>query len=156
MLAMEHTDVTVCGMNALVCGYGRIGSLLARMLERLGANVTVAARRDETLCEISLAGFRSVRIGTDGMNEAVRNCDVIFNTVPTVIFSEKMLTGLKNKPLYIEIASSPGGIDPSLARAVGLEIVFAPSLPGKYSPISAGKYIFETVSDVLAERGIYI
>lgn len=154
MIAMEHTDITVKGMKALVCGYGRIGSLLALMLDKLGADVTVGARRDETLCEVSLMGYSAIRLGGDGreLSEAVRNSDVIFNTVPSVIFTEKVLSEVKNKPLYIEIASSPGGIDLSAARDAGIDTVIAPSLPGKYSPVSAGGYIFETISDILSER----
>ncbi len=156
MIAMEHTDVTVKGMRALITGYGRIGSLLANMLDKLGAEVTVAARRDETLCEISMRGIRAVRIDSDGcaLEEAANNCQVIFNTVPGVIFTEKILKQIKGKPLYIEIASSPGGIDLYAARDAGIDTVFAPSLPGKYSPVSAGKYIFETISDILTERRI--
>ncbi len=154
MIAMEHTEITVKGMKALVTGYGRIGSLLADMLDKLGAEVTVGARRDETLCELSLMGFKAIRLGGDSTElvEAASNCDVIFNTVPNVIFTEKVLKKVKNKPLYVEIASSPGGIDLTAARDVGLETIFAPSLPGKYSPISAGKYVFETIYEILFER----
>lgn len=154
MIAMEHTDITVKGMKALVTGYGRIGSILTDMLDKLGADVTVGARRDETLCELSLMGYKAIRLCGDSIEliEAVNNCDVIFNTVPSVILTEKVLNKVKNKPLYIEIASSPGGIDLTAARDVGLETIFAPSLPGKYSPISAGKYVFETICEILIER----
>ena len=156
MIAMEHTDVTVKGMRTLITGYGRIGSLLADMLDKLGAHVTVAARRDETLCEISMRGINAVRIDGNGnaLAEAANNCQVIFNTVPSVIFTEKVLKQVKRKPLYIEIASSPGGVDLYAARDAGIETVFAPSLPGKYSPISAGGYVFETVFHILTERRI--
>ncbi len=158
MIAMEHTDITVKDMKALVCGYGRIGSLLASMLHKLGAHVTVAARRDETLCEISMDGYRAVRIGgsTEELGAAVDESDVIFNTVPSVILTSAVIGRVKSKPLYIEIASLPGGIDLSAARDAGIRTVFAPSLPGKYSPKSAGKYIFETVSDILSERSINV
>ena len=154
MIAMEHTDVTVKGMRALITGYGRIGSLLADMLDKLGAEITVAARRDETLCEISMRGINAVRIESNGraLSEAANNCQVIFNTVPSVIFNEKILKQIKSKPLYIEIASSPGGIDIHSARDVGIDTVFAPSLPGRYSPVSAGKYVFETICEILTER----
>lgn len=158
MIAMEHTDITVKDMKALVCGYGRIGSLLASMLRSLGADVTVAARRDETLCEISMDGYRAVRIGgsAEELGMAVDSCDVVFNTVPSVILTSAVIGRVKSKPLYIEIASLPGGIDLSAARDAGIRTVFAPSLPGKYSPRSAGKYIFETVSDILSERSINV
>ena len=154
MIAMEHTDITIKDMNALVTGYGRIGSLLANMLDKLGANVTVGARRDETLCELSMMGFNAIRLGEDStdLSNTASNCNVIFNTVPNVIFTERVLQNIKNKPLYIEIASSPGGIDLPAARSIGVETVFAPSLPSKYAPISSGRYIYETVVDILSER----
>ena len=158
MLAMEHTDITVKDMRALVCGYGRIGSLLASMLHKMGACVTVAARRDETLCEIAMDGYRAVRLGEnpDELGAAIDSSDVVFNTVPFVVLTRMVLGRVKSKPLYIEIASLPGGIDPSAARDAGIRTVFAPSIPGKYSPKSAGKYIFETVSDILSGRGINV
>ena len=155
MIAMEHTEITLHGMKALITGFGRIGKILSEMLKRLGASVTVAARRDETLCEITMSGFRAVRSDADGLSYAA-DCDVIFNTVPSIIFTEKVLQSYKNRPLYVEIASAPGGIDGSAARNMGVKIINAPSLPGKYSPVSAGKYLFETVFEILSERGIIL
>ena len=69
---------------------------------------------------------------------------------------EKLLKSVNGSPLYIEIASSPGGIDIKAARDAGVEIVLAPSLPGRYAPVSAGKYVFETISEILSERRIKI
>ena len=159
MIAMEHTDITVKGMKALVCGYGRIGSCLAAILDKLGAEVTVAARGDGALCEASLCGYGAVRIDpsdTQGLADAANLCDVIFNTVPSVIFNEQVLNGIRRKPLYIEVASSPGGIDVAEARQAGMQIIFAPSLPGRYAPRSAGEYIFETLSDILKKIGMEV
>ena len=156
MVAMEHTDITVFGMRALVTGYGRIGKLLSSMLRSLGARVTVAARRDEVLCDISMSGFKAIKTQGEAFAEATSDCDVIFNTVPFNIFNESVLKKFKGHPLYIEIASSPGGINAKEAREAGVEVVYAPSLPGKYSPVSAGKYVFETINEILTERGINI
>jgi dipicolinate synthase subunit A len=155
MVAMENTDKVIYGMKVLIGGYGRIGKLLADRLKKLGAHVSVAARRDEVLCEIAMSGYVPIKIGdVKEMCKAVTQCDVIFNTVPGIIFSGKMLESEGIKPLYIEIASSPGGIDIPSAREKGYQIIFAPSLPGKYAPSSAGEYIFETISDILINRGI--
>lgn len=152
MIAMEHTDETLLGMKALVCGYGRIGSLLCSLLNRLGASVTVAARRDEVLCEAALCGYGTVRINDDEeLCRTASEASVIFNTVPRVIFNQCCIDRLSKTPLYIEIASNPGGIDISSARRAGMQVIFAPSLPGKYAPVSAGRYIFETVIDILNE-----
>lgn len=158
MVTMEHTETTVKGMNVLISGYGRIGSILTELFDKLGANVTVAARRDEVLCEIALNGHHALKLGenTEKLKQAVMNSDVVINTVPHVIFTKSILKDLKHGPLYIEVASTPGGIDLSAARDADMKIVFAPSLPGKYSPINAGTYIVETIEEILYERGIIL
>ena len=157
MIAMENTDKVIEGMPVLVTGYGRIAYILADKLKKLGANVSVAARRDEVLCEIAMKGYKVVRSSDYKMlRSAVIENEVIFNTVPSVIFVPSILEGIAKKPLYIEIASSPGGIDMSSARDMGYRIISAPSLPGRYSPTSAGEYIFESVRDILFDRGIIL
>ncbi len=157
MLAMEHTDKIIKDMPILISGYGRIGSCLAHILDKMGADVTVAARRDESLCDAVLSGYKTVRLGNRDPDELIntaKSCDVIFNTVPHQIFTNKIISEMTNKPLYIEIASAPGGIDLCGARDMGLEIVFAPSIPGKYAPLTAGEYIFKSINDILKKRGI--
>ncbi len=157
MVAMENTDRVIEGMKVLISGYGRIGKLLAEKLKALGASVSVAARRDEVLCEISMSGFNSIDTKScEEMTKALENCEVIFNTVPVQIFTKQIIDSSKNSPLYIEIASSPGGIDIPAARSRGIPIIFAPSIPGKYAPSSAGEYIFETIEDILSQRGMNI
>jgi len=157
MIAMENTDRVIDGMKVLVSGYGRIGKLLANRLKSLGASVSVAARRAESLCEIAMEGFDPIDIGDiDQMSKTFNECDVILNTVPKQIFTKQIIDNSKMSPLYIEIASSPGGIDIPSARIRGIQIIFAPSIPGKYAPSSAGEYIFETVRDILAQRGMNI
>ncbi len=159
MIAMENTDRVISNMSFVVCGYGRIGAILADILTKLGADVTVMARRDEVLCEIAMQGYHAVRIcedNTDEMAMALRQCDVVFNTVPHVVFTRNIIGKIGKELLYIEVASQPGGIDVCAAREAGIEVIFAPSLPGKYAPVDAGRYIFETVFDILNERGIEI
>ena len=157
MVAMENTDRVVEDMKALVCGYGRIGKILARKLKLLGASVSVAARRDEVLCEIAMSGFTPIDIKRpDDLIAVSNNSDVIFNTITTQIFTRQIVEKISGDPLYIEIASSPGGIDVQSAREFGMRIIFAPSLPGKYAPASAGEYIFETIKDILCKRGMNI
>ena len=157
MVAMENTDRVIEGMNVLVCGYGRIGKILARKLKLLGACVSVAARRDEVLCEIAMDGFTPIDLRSqDQLSKASKNSEVIFNTIPMQIFTRQIIDKIDSDPLYIEIASFPGGIDLQSARDRGMRIIFAPSLPGRYAPASAGEYIFETIKDILDKRGIKI
>ena len=154
MLAMQNTDTVFEGSSVLVCGYGRIGRIIADKARKLGADVTVAARRDEVLCGIALSGYKALRIDSNSdMTDVVDSSDVIFNTVPSNVINKQILCQIRHTPLYIEIASSPGGIDISAAREKGMHILFAPSLPGKYAPVSAGEYIFETIVELLERRG---
>lgn len=154
MVAMQNTDRVFCGMNILICGYGRIGRIIAKKARLLGADVTVAARRDEVLCEVAMDGYTAVRFSEqDTFAEAINSSDVVFNTVPCNVINRSVLRTIKNLPLYIEIASFPGGIDASTARDIGMRVVYAPSLPGKYAPASAGEYIYETIIDLLKIRG---
>lgn len=158
MIAMEQTDITVFGMNALVCGYGRIGKCLADILSKLGAQVTVAARRNESLNEASALNFETIRLnsGITPCDMSDKRFDVIFNTIPYQIFTNGSIKTAKCKPLYVEIASAPFGIDISAAREAGIEVIFAPSIPAKYAPKTAGVYIFETINEIMRNRGIYI
>jgi dipicolinate synthase subunit A len=156
MLAMEHTEITVDGMKVLIAGYGRIGAILASLLSKSGALVTVAARRDEVLCEANSVGYNVLKIDPlRGVELTDGSCfDVIFNTVPGIIFNSRVLSRLSNSPLYIEIASGSGGIDAVSARDRGIKIISAPSLPGKYAPITAGRYIYETIEEMCVKRGM--
>ncbi len=157
MLVMENSDTVIEGMNVLVTGFGKTGRLTAEKLRALGANVYVAARRDEVLCDIAMSGFLPIHITDElQMKEALDTCSTIINTVPHIIFTQSLLHDCKTRPLYIEIASLPGGIDIPAARGMGIRSIFAPSLSGKYAPVSAGRYIFEAISDIMRKGGMEI
>lgn len=158
MIAMQHTDTTVKNMPVLVLGYGRIAAYLSKILYCLGADVTVAARSVEAIKSAKDNGYNTVILGSDEMalTEAFDKTRVVFNTIPSVIFTRSMIDNLNSKPLYIEIASNKGGIDMSAARNKGIEVICAPSIPAKYSPVTAGRYIFETITEILAKRGLEI
>lgn len=63
LLAMEQLPVTLAGTPVLVTGWGRIGQLLSRKLQALGAQVTVSARRSRDLGMIRAMGFRAAVTG---------------------------------------------------------------------------------------------
>ena len=156
MIAMENTDVTLKGADILVGGFGRIAKHLCALASVFGARITVVARRDEVRAEAAALGY-SV-IGTteyDKLTKAVSESRVIFNTVPATIFGERVLKG-KSRAVYIELASCPGGIYLKAAREMGMNIVFAPSLPGRYSPESAGGYILDGIEEILEMEGMKI
>lgn len=155
MTAMELTDRTIRGSRMALIGYGRIGQMLGRMLTSMGADVTVYARRSDALAWAESDGCHTAPLPVSRgdtrpeRTQAVRSLcdgfDVIFNTVPARILGREEWRLMARNTLWIELASAPGGVDPEAARSAtektGLRVVWAPSLPGRYAPTSAGAYI---------------
>ncbi len=152
MIAMENTEITVRGTDFAVLGYGRIASHFAFIASALGADVTVMARRDEALQDALDEGFSAFKLESLDDNQYVEKLAstldgsaVIVNTVPHNIIDRRVIEKMNNRPLYIELASYPYGIDARAARELNFKVIYAPSLPGRYSPMSAAEYIYESI-----------
>lgn len=150
-IAMEETPHLLCGSDALVIGYGRIGRLLSARLKALGANVTASARKASDLAWIKASGFAGVK--TAETEKVLPWQDVVFNTVPALVMPGERLALLKKGALCIDLASKPGGIDFEAASELGIRVIWALSLPGEVAPTSAGAAIKDSVYSLLAERG---
>ena len=155
MTAMELTDRTLRDTSVAVLGYGRIGKYLARLLHALGANVTVCARREESLFEAAAEGCHPLLM-TDsdpmgGLHPLCRNHAILFNTVPACVLKRELLLELEPDTLLIDLASAPFGVSDCDVREAtarnGLRYLRAPSLPGSYAPRDAGRIIAECVLD---------
>ena len=160
MTAMELTDCTLRGTHVAVLGYGRIGKYLSRLLCGLGAEVTVCARREESLFEAAAEGCHPLRM-TDsdamgGLTPLCRGHAVLFNTIPAHVLSRDLLVGLERDTLLIDLASAPFGVhDRDVREATagnGLRYLRAPSLPGSYAPRTAGEIIAECILGDLFQR----
>lgn len=159
-LAMQNMKKTLFGSRAAVVGYGRIGRMLACLLEKMGASVTVAARNIRQLAEASSFGNDTVRISSSyalgGLGPLCDEgaFDVIFNTVPARLFDKEVIEMLQKDILLIDLASVPGGVDFAAAKEWGINAIWALSLPGKYAPESAGKIIADTLDELFESEGI--
>lgn len=151
-IAMEELPITLHGSNALILGFGRIGKILAKMLNGIGANVHVEARKYSDIAWIKSYGYKPVFINE--LENHVSNMNIIFNTVPAVILDDKLLKKINNECLIIDLASVPGGIDHEEAKSMGLKVIWALSLPGKVAPVTAAKFIKDTIYIVLDELGV--
>ncbi len=149
MIAMELSAGTINGANCLITGYGRIGKVLSQMLSGLGAVVTVSTRKPEDIAWIKANGYKAVPISKLAENSV--KYDFVFNTVPTIIFTRKILSKQARDTLFIELASTPGGFDKEAAVKLGLKIIPAPSLPGKVAPKTAGNIIKDTIYNIMEE-----
>ncbi len=151
-IAMEEMATTIYGQRVLITGFGRISKVLAKILCAMGAEVTVTARKYAALSWAEIYGCKTVH--TSMLEESIDSYDLILNTIPSVILSEKLLKKIGKDTLIIDLASKPGGVDFDAARMQGLKVVWALSLPGKVAPISSGKIIASTVFNILKERRI--
>lgn len=150
-VAIKEMDITLSGSSSFVIGYGRIGRTLALRLISLGSNVTCVARSKRDLAWAECDGCNTVKLSTYQTSPTA--CDVIFNTVPHVLFNSDVIGALPYGQLFIDLASLNGGIDTASAEKHGIKVIKALSLPGKCSPVSAGRIIYDSVREILEECG---
>lgn len=146
--AMSAYEGTIAGSRSLVVGFGRIGKVLAKLLNALGSKVTVSARKTSDIAFIDALGYKAVN--TEGLKE-IKDIDLVFNTVPSMIFNEELLKNTDRNTLVIDLASLPGGVDFEAARALRIDAQRALSLPGKCAPKAAGEIIKTTVFRIIEE-----
>ena len=162
MTAMEMTDTVLSGTQAAVLGYGRIGKRLSRLLRAVGAEVTVCARRVESLWEAASEGCRTLLIDPSapmqGLSPLCGRTEILFNTVPAPILTRELLSGLGEHVLLLDLASSPFGVTDTDAKEAAeqgwIRYLRAPSLPGSYAPREAGHAIAECILRDLSVRSL--
>ena len=148
-IAMEETQRTIHGSKILVMGFGRIGKVLAKMLDGIGAKVYCEARKNEDIAWIKAYGYEPIHL--NNLNENLNKFDVIINTIPFQVLNEERLNLVKEDVVLIDIASNPGGIDRNAAKKKDLKLIWALSLPGKVAPLTSAEFIKETIYHVLKE-----
>lgn len=136
-LAAQRLPMVWKDCKVLVVGWGRIGKSLARLLERLDADVTVAARKETDRALLRAFGYHA--IATEALD--TRDYHVIFNTVPQMVLPQ-----CPGRALKIDLASRRG--------LGGDDVIWARGLPGKDAPESAGALIAQTVLRMLDEEDL--
>ena len=151
-IAINEMPKTIFDSTALCVGYGRIGKTLCRMLQSLGADVYASARNPRDIALAKSTGLKTVH--TDNIPSVLPKCNLIFNTVPKTIIKDYSLDVIDKNALIIDLASKPGGIDFKTAKQKGLNVIWALSIPGKTSPLSAGKILCDTIMEIMRENGL--
>ncbi|MCI9120678.1 MAG: dipicolinate synthase [Oscillibacter sp.] len=145
-VAMEHLDRTLLGLDCLVLGFGRIGKLLSRRLQGLGARVAAAARKPEDLAWIRALGYQALHI--QRLEEHLGTFGAVFNTVPAPVLKGPLLAQLPPDCLLVDLASVRG----IAAEEKGPEVIWARSLPGRLAPRTAAAAIRDAVYYILTEE----
>ena len=149
-LAIELTKSTMRDLDVAVLGFGRIGKVLAKTLVSMGAHVTVYARSAEARAWAKV--FFCSAHTFDELREHIAKHNCIFNTVPTRILTEDVLSHARRTALFAELASAPYGADENTVKNAGLRYLLASALPGRITPKSAGLIIYETLKEIIMEE----
>ena len=150
-IALNESVKTIYSSKCLVIGYGRIGKILSRNLKNMGADVTVSARSIKDITWAKANGLKTINISR---NSSELHFDLVFNTVPTEILNFTTLRFLKDINLIIDLASAPGGVDKQFAEQMGIKVISALGLPGKYFPKTAGEIIADVLYRIIKEENL--
>ncbi len=148
-IAMRECEFTINNSQCLVTGFGRIGKILSKMLYGIGAKVTVSARNINDLSWINLLGYNAISIKE--LPFIKKKFDIIFNTIPALIFDEHILSKIGQKSIIIDLASMPGGVDFESAALLNIKTIRALALPGKVAPKTAGEIIKKIIYRLIKE-----
>lgn len=151
-IAISETPITIHGSKTLVLGYGKIGKILSKDLYGMGAQTYVEARKYADLAMIEGHGYEPLPLGT--LTEHIHEFDIIFNTIPAPVLDSELLSRVKKDALIIDLASKPGGVDFEAAKAYGVKVIWALSLPGKTAPVTSGTIIKDTIMNIINDLGV--
>ena len=151
-IALSELPITLHGARVLLVGFGRLSRALAPRLQGLGARVCAAARSSHQRALAESMGLDTE--GLDRLPDWLCVYDLVINTVPALVLGEKELAAMKEGVLVIDLASRPGGVDFAAAEQLGVKAIHALSLPGKEAPVTAGRYIRDTVYHMMEELGV--
>ncbi len=130
-LLLPRLPITMDGCPVLILGWGRIGKCLCELLFRLGARVSVYARKESDRGMAEALGYQSIHSDT-----SLTPYRAILNTIPCPILSAEQLKECSTGCIKMELASQPGLYGDDILPALGL--------PGKLAPESSGNLIAET------------
>lgn len=133
-VALPYLTRTVRDCPILVIGWGRIGKCLSKLLQSIGAKVTVAARKPSD--RAMLQGFGFEVLSTENLGSHLSRFRLIYNTVPEMILPKSQTTEISENCTVIDLASKCG--------TEYDDVVIARGLPGIHMPESTGKLIAQT------------
>jgi dipicolinate synthase subunit A len=113
----------------LVIGWGRIGKHLAAMLRSLGADISVAARKEADRYALKQQQYKAVDPGKWDLKQYT----IIINTAPAPVMTQ---AEAKRDALLMDLASVRG--------IAGDRVDHALALPGKDAPQESGTLIAKT------------
>lgn len=147
-----NTNFSLCYSNVLIMGYGKCGTNIASRLSSFKCNITIHDHTPVHLSQAASYGYSTLTL--DELDNHLNQFDIIINTVPNVILTEKHMKQINKNCVMFEIASKPYGLDKNLAHKYNLSLITCPGLPGATAPKSAGELIAKSIISYLERTGI--
>ncbi len=138
-ILLEHIDFALPLGKFAIIGYGRVARETASMLTALSCSVSVFARNPSQREDASIKGCEALPLSE--LSKCADRFDIFINTVPARIIGTDTLSKMRKDSKIIELASAPYGVDFDEARKLGIDVIKAFGLPGKYTPKTAGEII---------------
>ena len=151
-LVMQNTSRAVKNSKVLVIGSGRCGKQTAKLFKKIGAKVTLTSRKLKDKIKTLLMGIKPAK--TARLRQIVNEFQVIVNTVPHPVLTECVLQSIPEGVFVVELASSAAGVDLKAAEKHGTNLLYAPSLPGRYLHLSAAEAISNTLTKIIREDSL--
>jgi dipicolinate synthase subunit A len=143
--AIDKTDYTLFNSKILIAGLGKVGLTLAWRLKALGAETYAVTRDKGVIARGRDLGLRMVSY--DNLANFLPEMNILFNTVPALIFDESYISLMKKSATIIDLASSPGGTDFSAAEKRGINAFQSLGLPGKVAPKTSAEIMAEVIEE---------
>lgn len=140
-VALPYLDITIKGCPTLIIGWGRIGKCLGQLLRSIGADVTIAARKDSDRAMIRALGMQAVDVNRMDSMDRFR---LILNTVPVLVLPKEIMEHCTEDCVKIDLASKTGMEDK--------DVIIARGLPGIHFPESSGQLIANTLLRLCKEE----
>ena len=137
-IAIEETNFTLNGATVVIVGFGRIGSITAKLFAAMGSHVTVVTPDPLTFSQSVSHGFRTVRY--EYLIDELLTADILVSTPPGEIITSKHLLYLDDSALIIDISSVPYGVTQDAIK-YGIKTIWARALPGIVAPYTGAIYI---------------
>ena len=149
-IAIDTRKKSLFYSKILITGFGRIAQILADRLKGLCPNITIAARSQKAQsCAVAL-GFNAINF--NALEDKIKGYDIIFQTVPSPVLTENILSKVEQTATIIELSSGYIGTDITSAEKFGLSVIKAGGLPEKIAPETAGEILTESVISIIHKK----
>ena len=140
-IVIEHSKKSIADCYVLIMGFGRTGAAMAKILGKLDVAFDV----------VSTSSVRPAHAFAKHVlpmhDFDFEKYDIVINTIPSPVVSDKELMSMKDDCVYIDLASK-SAINLDYAKYLGIDADIYPALPAKTCPVSAAKAMFDYIMEV--------